>query len=147
MLELPGQSALSNFRLEKLTRALQRADQRLKTVDANFIYLIDTNSALGKQQRARLNALLLSGEAPGKFTRSSNRLYVVPRPGTISPWSTVRDAPASAGNWPMTATTSSSATTGAGWSAVALINPATLRAAGRNRCSSALNEGRSSETV
>ena len=87
MLELPGQSALSNFRLAKLTRALHRADERVKDVDARFVYLIDTNAALSKQDRSRLNALLLSGEKPGKFDKASKKLYVVPRPGTISPWS------------------------------------------------------------
>ncbi len=29
----------------------------------------------------------MSGEAPGTFGRDARRLYVVPRPGTISPWS------------------------------------------------------------
>ena len=87
MLELPGQSALSNFRLAKLTRALQRADDRVKDVDARFVYLVDTNAALGKQDRSRLDALLLSGDKPGKFSKVTRKLYVVPRPGTISPWS------------------------------------------------------------
>lgn len=87
MLELPGQSALSNFRLAKLTRALHRADERVKDVDARFVYLIDTNAELSKQDRSRLNALLLSGDKPGKFSKVSKKLYVVPRPGTISPWS------------------------------------------------------------
>ncbi|MGB5337014.1 MAG: hypothetical protein WBN07_15450, partial [Woeseiaceae bacterium] len=87
MLELPGQSALSTFRLAKLTRALQRADERVKSVDASFVYLIDAAEDLGKQDRSRLKALLLSGDKPGKSGKLSNKLYVVPRPGTISPWS------------------------------------------------------------
>ena len=87
MLELPGQSALSNFRLAKLTRALQRADDRVKDLDARFVYLVDTNAELSKQDRSRLNALLLSGDKPGKFSKIARKLYVVPRPGTISPWS------------------------------------------------------------
>ena len=87
MLELPGQSALSNFRLAKLTRSLQRADKRVKDVDARFVYLVDTNAELSKQDRSRLDALLLSGDKPGKFSKVAKKLYVVPRPGTISPWS------------------------------------------------------------
>ncbi|MGB5627487.1 MAG: phosphoribosylformylglycinamidine synthase [Woeseiaceae bacterium] len=87
MLELPGQSALSNFRLAKLTRSLQRADKRVKDVDARFVYLVDTNAELSKQDRSRLDALLLSGDKPGKFSKITRKLYVVPRPGTISPWS------------------------------------------------------------
>ncbi|MBT8103478.1 MAG: phosphoribosylformylglycinamidine synthase, partial [Gammaproteobacteria bacterium] len=87
MLELPGQSALSDFRLTKLTRALQAADERVKSVAARFVYLVDTNAGLSKEDRSRLDALLLSGDKPGKLGKAARTLYVVPRPGTISPWS------------------------------------------------------------
>ena len=87
MLELPGQSALSEFRLEKLLRRLQRADDRVKSVESRFIYLVDLSEPLSAEQRRRLEALLLSGEKPGKLSKGSSRLYVVPRHGTISPWS------------------------------------------------------------
>jgi phosphoribosylformylglycinamidine synthase len=87
MLELPGQPALSNFRLAKLTRVLKRADERLDSVEARFVYLVDTSAQLCKKDRSRLDALLLSGDKPGKLGRAARRLYVVPRPGTISPWS------------------------------------------------------------
>ena len=87
MLELPGQSALSDFRLAKLTRALQRADKRVKAVEANLVYLVDAHARLSKQDRSRLDALLLSGEKPGRSSKHAKKLYVVPRPGTISPWS------------------------------------------------------------
>jgi phosphoribosylformylglycinamidine synthase len=87
MLELPGQSALSNFRLAKLTHTLRREDQRLKSIEARFVYLVDTNAPMGQQDRSRLDALLLSGDKPGKFRKLSKKLYVLPRPGTISPWS------------------------------------------------------------
>ncbi len=87
MLELPGQSALSNFRLAKLTRALQGADDRVIGVEARFVYLVETSGDLGREHRDRLEALLLHGDEPGELTRSAKKLYVVPRPGTISPWS------------------------------------------------------------
>ncbi len=87
MLELPGQSALSNFRLAKLTRTLQRADERVDAVEARFVYLIDINGKLAKKERSRLDALLLHGDQPGKLSKAAKKLYVVPRPGTISPWS------------------------------------------------------------
>jgi phosphoribosylformylglycinamidine synthase len=87
MLELSGQSALSDFRLEKLLRSLQRADDRVKSVESRFIYLADLAEPLSAEQRSRLEALLLSGEKPGKLSKGSCRLYVVPRHGTISPWS------------------------------------------------------------
>ena len=87
MLELSGQSALSEFRLEKLLRRLQRVDGRVKDVEARFIYLVDLAEPLSAEQRKRLEALLLSGEKPGKLSKGSSRLYVIPRHGTISPWS------------------------------------------------------------
>ncbi len=87
MLELPGQAALSNFRLAKLTRSLQHADERVVSVEARFAYFISTHGRLTQEDRARLDALLLSGDKPGALSRGAKTLYVVPRPGTISPWS------------------------------------------------------------
>ena len=87
MLELTGQAALSDFRLAKLTRSLQRADERVAAVEARFTYFVATRSSLTREDRSRLEALLLSGERPGKLSRGAKTLFVVPRPGTISPWS------------------------------------------------------------
>ena len=87
MLELPGQAALSSFRLAKLTRSLQRADERVAAVEARFTYFVSTGAAVSDKEKKRLNALLLSGEPVAKFTRGAKLLHVVPRPGTISPWS------------------------------------------------------------
>jgi phosphoribosylformylglycinamidine synthase len=87
MLELPGQAALSNFRLAKLTRSLKRADNRIDSVDARFAYFVATSADLSDEEKRRLEALLLSGDEPGTLGGSAKTLYVVPRPGTISPWS------------------------------------------------------------
>jgi len=87
MLELPGQAALSSFRLAKLIRSLQRADERVTAVEARFTYFVSTDANLSGEEKKRLNALLLSGETVAKFTRGAKTLHVVPRPGTISPWS------------------------------------------------------------
>ena len=87
MLELPGQAALSDFRLTKLTRSLQRADERVEAVEARFAYFIATHKTPGAEDKSRLDALLLAGENAASIARSASRLYVVPRPGTISPWS------------------------------------------------------------
>ena len=87
MLELPGQPALSDFRLAKLLRSLQRRDERVKSVAARFSYFIALNAPLAGKNKQRLNALLLSGEKPGKLAKGATKIYAVPRPGTISPWS------------------------------------------------------------
>ena len=87
MLELAGQPALSDFRLRKLTRALQRADDRVKGVVARYVYFVDLAEPLSDKNRKRLEGLLLSGEKRGKLPRGGRQLFVVPRHGTISPWS------------------------------------------------------------
>ncbi len=87
ILELAGQPALSDFRLAKLTRALERLDPRVTKLEARFAYFIDLREALSATNRERLEAILLSGDAAGKFSRGAKTIIVVPRPGTISPWS------------------------------------------------------------
>ena len=87
MLELPGQSALSDFRLAKLLRSLQRQDQRVKSIDARFSYFVAQSTALSAKNMKRLKALLLSGEKAASLGKGAKKIYVVPRPGTISPWS------------------------------------------------------------
>ncbi|MEJ2129129.1 MAG: phosphoribosylformylglycinamidine synthase [Woeseiaceae bacterium] len=87
MLELPGQSALSDFRLRKLLEQLQARDERVKSVDARFTYFVAKAGPLSSEHNKRLKALLLSGEKTSPFGKGARKLYVVPRPGTISPWS------------------------------------------------------------
>ena len=87
MLELAGQPALSNFRLTKLTRSLQAIDERVKGVEARYVYFVDLAEPLSDEHRKRLEALLLSGEKRGSLSRGACTLYIVPRHGTISPWS------------------------------------------------------------
>ena len=87
MLELAGQPALSDFRLAKLLDALQRADERVKSVDARYCYFVAVNGALSAEHTKRLKALLLAGDKAGRLGKGSRKIFVLPRPGTISPWS------------------------------------------------------------
>ena len=87
MVELAGQPALSDFRLEKLEHKLRVADKRVAKIAARFTYFVHLAGPLTREHRQRLNELLLAGDRPGKFAKGSSKLYVVPRPGTISPWS------------------------------------------------------------
>ncbi len=87
MLELAGQPALSDFRLAKLLDALQQADGRVKSVNARYCYFVAVNAALSAEHTKRLKALLLAGDKPGRLGKGSHKIYVLPRPGTISPWS------------------------------------------------------------
>ncbi len=89
MLELPGQPALSDFRLAKLQDALQQIEPRVKSVAARFCYFVAEDSvvAVSSEHKKRLQALLLSGEKAGTLGKGAHTVYVLPRPGTISPWS------------------------------------------------------------
>jgi phosphoribosylformylglycinamidine synthase len=87
MLELPGQSALSDFRLAKLLSSLQRQDDRVKSVTARYVYFVALSVPLSADHKTRLNGLLLSGEKAAALGKGAQKIYVVPRPGTISPWS------------------------------------------------------------
>jgi len=87
MLEIPAQSALSDFRLAKLLRSLQRQDERVKSVVARFVYFVALTGPLSAEHKSRLKALLLSGERAAALGTGARKIYVLPRPGTISPWS------------------------------------------------------------
>lgn len=89
MLEIPGQPALSEFRLAKLQQALQGIEPRVTSVSARFCYFVVTRAGanLGSDEKKRLQALLLSGDKVATLSKRARPIYVVPRPGTISPWS------------------------------------------------------------
>ncbi len=111
MLKISGTSALSDFRVKKLLVELQSVDSNIKAVSARFIHFVDVESDLDDGQAEILNRLLAygsgqamaevyeippcispSGSAVGcsnslPANLSGERLLVVPRSGTISPWS------------------------------------------------------------
>ncbi|MDG2289372.1 MAG: phosphoribosylformylglycinamidine synthase [Woeseiaceae bacterium] len=84
---MPGQPALSDFRVANLTRKLKRVDGRVESLQACYVYFVVINNKLSSKQRSRLDTLLLSGDKPVKPKKGAHTLFVVPRPGTISPWS------------------------------------------------------------
>jgi phosphoribosylformylglycinamidine synthase len=87
ILELPGQSALSSFRLQKLLAELRARDRHVTGLLARFTYFVNVEGELPHGQRQKLDALLLSGEAVQAFPAGAILITTAPRPGTISPWS------------------------------------------------------------
>ena len=87
LFQLHGQVALSDFRRARLMRRLRRQDDRVQDIAARYVYFANLSAPLDKDTKRRLRALLLSGDAIGKMPRRAQGLIVVPRPGTISPWS------------------------------------------------------------
>ena len=93
MLKIPGTSALSDYRLNQLLTQFKTIEPEINAVNARFVHFIDADKELNQQQTQMLTQLLSSGsanpglekQAPSKQTDQT--FLVVPRPGTISPWS------------------------------------------------------------
>ncbi|WP_305908100.1 phosphoribosylformylglycinamidine synthase [Methylomarinum sp. Ch1-1] len=87
MIIIPGTSALSNFRINKLLGELQTLDAGIEAVTARFIHFIDAAAELSEQETQILRRLLDYGYAAPDEEIQGQTLLVIPRPGTISPWS------------------------------------------------------------
>jgi phosphoribosylformylglycinamidine synthase len=83
MIALDGQSALSPFRLERLNARLDALHRGVRVQASWFVYFIDAATAPEGEQRAHLLEALEARD--GQPQPAS--LWVVPRLGTISPWS------------------------------------------------------------
>jgi phosphoribosylformylglycinamidine synthase len=80
-----GAPALGAARLAKITARVQRANPGITALHAHYLHLADLAAPLDGEAAALLDRLLAYGaaaEAP-----RAPALFVVPRPGTISPWS------------------------------------------------------------
>jgi phosphoribosylformylglycinamidine synthase len=89
LLALPGAPALSGFRIEKLLARLAAAEPAVTGLTARFMHFAATTAPLSDDQQRILRQLLTYGprEAPAPHAGDGERLLVVPRAGTISPWS------------------------------------------------------------
>ncbi len=87
MLKISGTSALSVFRINKLLAELQAIEPAIKAVSARFMHFVDIENDLDDRQAGILKQLLAYGSTQAGVDVPGARLLVVPRPGTISPWS------------------------------------------------------------
>jgi len=88
MLCLRGAPASSAFRLAKLEQRLREAGLVKPCLTAELIHFVDVAGDLRPDEMAVLERLLRYGPAAESGDEPSGRLLlVVPRPGTISPWS------------------------------------------------------------
>ena len=89
MLQLPGATALSAFRIAKLVARLTPIEPAVSALDARFVHFVDLERTLTSAELAILERLLTYGPridaAPAES--DAGQLLVVPRAGTISPWS------------------------------------------------------------
>src|SRR6266436_345672 len=90
MLQLPGARALSAFRIAKLLARLATLEPAARSLEARFIHFVDTARPLEVGERQILERLLTYGprpEGPSAADPVGDALLIVPREGTISPWS------------------------------------------------------------
>lgn len=83
MIALDGQSALSPFRLERLNARLDALHHGTRVQAAWHVYFIDVAAAPEGDARARLLQVLEARDG----SPEAATFWVVPRLGTISPWS------------------------------------------------------------
>ncbi len=91
MLRFRGSQAYSDFRIHKLLNAIQSQFPQVKSVDTEYQHLAQLSenvSSLSDVDSENLGRLLTYGPRMNDVEHKGQRLYVLPRFGTISPWST-----------------------------------------------------------
>ncbi len=91
MLLWPGPPAQSTARLERTVARLRAVAPEVHAAAAIFVHAIELDAPLAEADRARLAELLTygprHGHPPAPTGLPAHRLWVLPRAGTISPWS------------------------------------------------------------
>ena len=83
---LDGSPALSEFRVQRLLNELATSVPSVRGVSTHYVHLVDSE-ALDDAGMAVLRSLLTYGPSGMAAPRGGLLRLVVPRPGTISPWS------------------------------------------------------------
>lgn len=86
MITYDGPSALSEFRAGTLLKKLQEINGDIMSVRAQYQHFIDTDT-LSDNESQKAQALLDYGASHKSSTKTHLTFLVVPRMGTISPWS------------------------------------------------------------
>ena len=87
MLQWRGSRALPEARLVRLEATLRDRLPAVRSLAAEFVHFVDTDGELTEPEHAVLGRLLEDGAEPAPIAAGATRLWVVPRLGTISPWS------------------------------------------------------------
>jgi len=88
MHQFRGSPALSDFRINKLLEQLRATAPAVTQVYAEYIHFADLDRTPSSDDLTTLTRVLDYGPAAPESVPEGDLLLVVPRPGTISPWST-----------------------------------------------------------
>lgn len=87
MLTLRGTPALSDFRMAKLERKVADLHGGIISIYAEYMHFVHTDGALSSSEYQILQRLLDYGPTQSPSNPDGQLFLAVPRPGTISPWS------------------------------------------------------------
>ncbi len=88
MLYLEGESAFTSFRLNKLLNTLQSVVSSVRSIEARYVFFVNLTDELDDGARQKLCELLGDARTTVLSTvQNENSFWVVPRLGTLSPWS------------------------------------------------------------
>lgn len=87
MLALRGAPALSAFRHDKLLSLIQSEVPAVTALYGEFMHFADLSAPLTDEQQSVLDRILRYGPKAEVQDPNGQLMLVVPRPGTISPWS------------------------------------------------------------
>ncbi|MGH8186026.1 MAG: phosphoribosylformylglycinamidine synthase [Steroidobacteraceae bacterium] len=87
MLILPGPPAHSDFRTTRLLAALKARVPAVESLASRFVHFVQVHGELRADARRILEALLTYGPRDAAAPSIESQIIVIPRPGTISPWS------------------------------------------------------------
>jgi len=87
LLRLRGRNALSAFRSSRLLSSFRSNVSRVTAVHAEFWHFLQLARALSDTEAKRLDRILTYGPADAAGAAGGALMLVVPRIGTISPWS------------------------------------------------------------
>ena len=88
MLQFCGGYALSPFRLEKLINEIKILNLHVSAVNSEYWHFCSITRNLQNAELGALRKLLNYDRAPENAQHAGEFFLVLPRPGTISPWST-----------------------------------------------------------
>jgi phosphoribosylformylglycinamidine synthase len=87
MLTFSGAPALSDFRLEKILAVVRARVPGIVAVDTRYLHFVELAQSLTDAESGVVEALLRYGPATSASAPRGELLLVVPRFGTVSPWS------------------------------------------------------------
>ena len=87
MIIFEGTPTLSKFRCQRLLKKLRNQVPKIEAIKANFFHFVDCLEPLLAKEHQILEEILKYGTQIKDIDKEGELFLVVPRLGTISPWS------------------------------------------------------------